>query len=96
MVTKGTLEKLTILSFEKADYSDKKPSGKFEAYVNPSEITLSYEIEYESANGTGTTSSRMNFKKAKPGDRALTFFLMERVRMVKKLRFKKKSMSFKR
>jgi hypothetical protein len=75
MVTKGTLEKLTILSFEKADYSDKKPSAKFEAYVNPSEITLSYEIEYESANGTGTTSSRMNFKKAKPGDLALTFFL---------------------
>lgn len=75
MVTKGTLEKLTILSFEKADYSDKKPSGKFEAYVNPSEITLSYEIEYDSANGAGTTSSRMNFKKAKPGDLALTFFL---------------------
>lgn len=75
MVTKGTLEKLTILSFEKADYSDKKPSDKFEAYVNPSEITLSYEIEYDSANGAGTTSSRMNFKKAKPGDLALTFFL---------------------
>jgi LysM repeat protein len=75
MVNKGTLEKLTILSFEKADYSDKTPSGKFEAYVNPSEITLSYEIEYDSANGAGTTSSRMNFKKAKPGDLALTFFL---------------------
>lgn len=75
MVTKGTLEKLTILSFENADYSDKEPSGKFEAYVNPSEITLSYEIEYDSANGAGTTSSRMNFKKAKPGDLALTFFL---------------------
>jgi hypothetical protein len=75
MVTKGTLEKLTIISFEKADYSDKKPSGKFKAYVNPSEITLSYEIEYDSANGAGTTSSRMNFKKAKPGDMALTFFL---------------------
>lgn len=75
MVTKGTLEQLTILSFEKADYSDKEPSGKFEAYVNPSEITLSYEIEYDSANGAGTTSSRMNFKKAKPGDMALTFFL---------------------
>ena len=74
MVTKGTLEKLTILSFEKADYSPPS-SGKFEAYINPSEITLSYEIEYDSANGAGTTSSRMNFKKAKPGDLALTFFL---------------------
>lgn len=75
MSNKGTLEKLTILSYEKADYSDKKPPGKFEAYVNPSEITLAYEIEYDSASGAGTTSSRMNFKKAKPGDLSLTFFL---------------------
>jgi len=74
MVNKGTLEKLTILSFEKADYKG-APSGRFEAYINPSELTLSYEIEYDSANGAGTTSSRMNFKKAKPGDLALTFFL---------------------
>jgi len=74
MVTKGTLEKLIILSFEKADYS-LPSSGEFEAYINPSEITLSYEIEYDSANGAGTTSSRMNFNKAKPGDLALTFFL---------------------
>lgn len=75
MSDNGTLEKLTILSYEKADYSDKKPSGKFEAYVNPNEITLSYEIEYDSAQGAGTTNSRMTFKKAKPGDLSLTFFL---------------------
>lgn len=75
MNDKGTLEKLTILSFAKADYSDPKPEGRFEAYVNPSEITLAYEIEYDSAQGAGTTNSRMTFKKAKPGDLSLTFFL---------------------
>lgn len=75
MIDKGTLEKLTILSYENADYSDKKPAGKFESYVNPNEITLSYEIEYDSASGSGTTNSRMNFKKAKPGDMSLTFFI---------------------
>jgi LysM repeat protein len=75
MSIKGTLEKLTILSYEKADYSDAKPSGKFEAHINPSEITLSYEIEYDSSSGSGTTSSRMNFKKVKPGDLSLIFFI---------------------
>lgn len=75
MSDKGTLEKLTILSYENADYSDQKPVNKFEAYVNPSEITLSYEIEYDGAQGAGTTNSRMTFKKAKPGDLSLTFFI---------------------
>ncbi|MBD2563973.1 MULTISPECIES: CIS tube protein [Nostoc] len=75
MSDRGTLEKLTILSYEKADYSDKQPVPKFEAYVNPNEITIAYEIEYDGAQGAGTTNSRMNFKKAKPGDMSLTFFL---------------------
>jgi nucleoid-associated protein YgaU len=43
--------------------------------VNPNEITLSYEMEYDSAQGAGTTNSRMSFKKVKPGDLSLTFFL---------------------
>ncbi|WP_310425613.1 hypothetical protein [Chamaesiphon sp. VAR_48_metabat_135_sub] len=78
MSEKGTLEKLTILSYQNADYSDQTPIEKlpkFQAYVNPSEITIAYEVEYDSTQGAGTTNSRMNFKKAKPGDLALTFFL---------------------
>lgn len=74
MNKEGTLEKLKILAHKMADYSD-KPSGAFEAYVNPSEITIAYEIEYDSNQGAGTTNSRMTFKKAKPGDLSLTFFL---------------------
>lgn len=75
MSDRGTLEKIQILAFHQADYSDKTPVSKFEAYVNPNEITLSYEIEYDSAQGAGTTNSRMTFKKAKPGDMSLTFFI---------------------
>jgi hypothetical protein len=75
MSGKGTLEKLLILAYQKPDYSDKSPAGKFEAFLNPDEITLSYEIEYDGAQGAGTTNSRMNFKKAKPGDLSLTFFI---------------------
>lgn len=74
MSERGTLEKLTILAYSAPNYQG-DPIGRFEAFVNPHELTLSYEIEYDGAQGAGTTNSRMNFKKMKPGDLALTFFL---------------------
>ncbi|OUC15959.1 MAG: hypothetical protein B0A82_04190 [Alkalinema sp. CACIAM 70d] len=74
MSDRGTLEKLLIKAYERPDYSG-QPIGEFAAYVNPNEITLSYEMEYDSAQGAGTTNSRMNFKKVKPGDLSLTFFI---------------------
>ena len=72
---RGKLEKLLIRAYEKPDYSDLKPIGEFVAYVNPNEITLSYDIEYDSTQGAGTSNSRMHFKKAKPGDMSLTFYI---------------------
>lgn len=74
MADRGALEKLVILAYKKPDYSGEF-IGRFESYVNPSEITLSYEIEYDAAQGAGTTNSRMEFKKRKPGDLALAFFV---------------------
>ncbi|HWM89802.1 MAG TPA: hypothetical protein VN493_03475 [Thermoanaerobaculia bacterium] len=74
MTDRGTLERLVIKAYDKADYSG-SPIDEFEAYVNPNEITLSYEMEYDSAQGAGTTNSRMEFKKVKPGDMSLTFFI---------------------
>jgi hypothetical protein len=70
----GTLEKLLIQAYEQPDYSG-DPISEFESYVNPHELTLAYEMEYDSAQGAGTTNSRMEFKKIKPGDLALTFFI---------------------
>lgn len=74
MNDRGTLEKLVILAYKTPDYSGSS-IGRFESCVNPNEITLSYEMEYDAAQGSGTTNSRMNFKKQKPGDMALTFFI---------------------
>ncbi len=74
MGDKGTLEKLLIKSYDTPDYTG-KPIDQFQAYINPNEISLSYEIEYDSAQGAGTTSSRMTFKKMKPGDLTLSFFI---------------------
>ncbi len=74
MSNMGTLEKLLIKAYESPKYSG-QPVAEFTAFVNPNEITLSYEMEYDSAQGSGTTNSRMNFKKMKPGDMSLTFFI---------------------
>lgn len=74
MNERGTLEKLMIKAYEKPDYTG-DPVGTFQAFINPNEITLSYELEYDSAQGSGTTGSRMEFKKMKPGDMSLTFFI---------------------
>lgn len=74
MAASGELERLLIKAYDKPDFSG-EPLASFDAYVNPAEITLSYEVEYDNAQGTGTTASRMDFKKLKPGDLALSFFL---------------------
>ncbi|MBL1179239.1 CIS tube protein [Pantanalinema sp. GBBB05] len=74
MNDRGTLEKLLIKAYEQPDYSG-SVVGEFSAYVNPNEITLAYEMEYDSAQGSGTTNSRMNFKKVKPGDMSLTLLI---------------------
>ena len=74
MSDRGTLERLVIKAYEKPDFKG-PPIDQFEAYVNPNEITLSYEMEYDAAQGAGTTGSRMNFKKIKPGDLSLAFFI---------------------
>ena len=70
----GELEKLLIKAYDQPDYSG-NTVGEFQAYINPNEITLAYEMEYDSAQGSGTTGSRMEFKKVKPGDLTLEFYI---------------------
>jgi hypothetical protein len=74
MSDQGMLERLIIRAYKEPECSG-SVIGQFEAYVNPSEITMGYEVEYDAAQGSGTTQSRMNFKKIKPGDLSLNFFL---------------------
>ena len=74
MAAPGALERLVIRAHLKPDYSD-SPVDQFEAFVNPAEITLGYEVEYDGQSGAGTTGSRMEFKKIKPGELSLSFFI---------------------
>jgi hypothetical protein len=71
---RGMLEHLVIKAYEQPDYSGSE-IAQFEAYVNPAELTLGYEVEYDSAQGQGTTNSRQTFKRMKPGDLSLALFL---------------------
>jgi LysM repeat protein len=72
----GTLEKLMIKAYTKPAYDAASLlPAQFTAFINPAEITLAYEMEYDSAQGAGTTGSRMAFKKVKPGDMTLDFFI---------------------
>ncbi len=71
----GRLEKLLVQAYSAPDHAEGSLVDSFEAYVNPNELTLAYEMEYDSAQGSGTTGSRMDFKKVKPGDLTLNFFL---------------------
>src|SRR5689334_5998948 len=70
----GQLEKLLIVAYDKPDYSG-PPLGRFESLLNPNEITISYELEYNGTQAPGSTNSRMSFSKAKPGDLSLSFFI---------------------
>jgi hypothetical protein len=74
MAGSGTLERMIIRAYASPDCSG-DPVGEFEAYVNPTELTMGFEVEYDEAQGAGTTQSRMNFKKMKPGDTSVAFFL---------------------
>ena len=70
----GTLEKLRIDAYEKPDYSG-VAFGTFEAYVNPTDITFGYEVEYNNSQGSGTTNSPMHFNHQKPADLTISLFL---------------------
>ena len=71
----GQLNKLLVQAYSTPDYAVAHLVDTFTAYVNPNEITIAYEMEYDAAQGSGTTGSRMDFKKVKPGDMSLAFFL---------------------
>ena len=44
------LEKMLIKAYEQADFSG-EAIDEFEAYINPHELTIAYEMEYDSAQG---------------------------------------------
>ena len=63
------LEKLKIIGFKDAAYSD-PPNGlkPFEAMLNPESYTLDYKVEYQDGQGQGTSSAQQRFTVKKPDE----------------------------
>jgi hypothetical protein len=72
--TPGELTKFRVEAHDKPDYSDKAVET-YEAYVNPAEVTVAFEVDYNSSQGSGTTDSRKEFHKVKPADLTINFFI---------------------
>ena len=63
----GELEKLQIIAFRNADYSDSPDEQeKFDARINPESYTLDYKVEYQDGQGQGTSASQQRFTVKKP------------------------------
>ncbi|TMM58015.1 LysM peptidoglycan-binding domain-containing protein [Maribacter algarum] len=72
----GKIEKLKIIAFKNADYSD-APSEQetFTAMLNPETYSLDYKVEYQDGQGQGTSSSQQRFSVKKPEEFAFELLL---------------------
>ncbi len=65
----GKLEKLKIIAFKNADYSDSPDEQQtYTAMLNPETYILDYKVEYQDGQGQGTSSAQQRFTVAKPGE----------------------------
>lgn len=63
----GELEKLMIYAYTSADYSE-DPVDEFSVYYNPEEYSKTLNIEYNTAQGDGTTALPGSFRRIKPNE----------------------------
>ncbi|MDT8323228.1 MAG: LysM peptidoglycan-binding domain-containing protein [Bacteroidota bacterium] len=75
-MAEGQLEKLKIIAFREADYSD-PPSEQesFTAMLNPENYTLDYKVEYQDGQGQGSSAAQQRFTVKKPEEFAFELLL---------------------
>jgi len=67
----GELKKLKIEAFKQIDYREK--IDEFTVMFNPATYTQKHEVEYEDAQGQGTTGSTQKFGRIKPQEYTFNF-----------------------
>ena len=67
----GELKKLKIEAFKDLEYNEK--ADEFEVMFNPATYAQKYEVEYEDAQGQGSTGSTQKFGKIKPQEYTFEF-----------------------
>lgn len=72
----GELEKLKIIAFKNADYSDSPEEQEtFTAMLNPESYTLDYKVEYQDGQGQGTSAAQQRFTVKKPEEFAFELLI---------------------
>ena len=67
----GELKKMKIEAFKDIEYQEKL--DEFVVMFNPATYSERYEVEYEEAQGQGTTGSAQKFKSIKPQEYSVDF-----------------------
>jgi len=67
----GELKKLKIEAFKDLEYNEK--ADEFTVMFNPASYNQKYEVEYEEAQGQGTTGTPQKFGKIKPQEYSFEF-----------------------
>ena len=67
----GELKKLKIEAFKDLEYNEK--ADEFSVMFNPATYAQKYEVEYEDAQGQGSTGSTQKFGKIKPQEYTFEF-----------------------
>ncbi len=67
----GELKKMKIEAFDSLEYTNQV--GSFSLMFNPSTYQQKYEIEYEDAQGQGTSGSAQTFARIKPQEDSFEF-----------------------
>lgn len=67
----GELKKLKIEAFKQIDYREK--IDEFSVMFNPATYSQKHEVEYEEAQGQGTTGSTQKFGRIKPQEYSFEF-----------------------
>jgi hypothetical protein len=75
-MAEGSLEKLRIIAFKEADYSDPPAEQEsFTAMLNPEAYTLDYKVEYQDGQGQGSSGAQQRFTVKKPEEFAFELLL---------------------
>lgn len=65
----GTLEKMYIQAYSREDYAPASKVGdKFSVQVNPDSYKVSYLVEHDDTQGTGTAAANLRFNRILPPD----------------------------
>lgn len=76
VVESGQLTKLLFSAYKNNNFTEKDTdAGEYAVMFNPNSIAVKLQIDRDEAQGAGSTSSEMRFKKIKPQDYTFEFII---------------------